>query len=162
MKAADEFKAADPAVELRWHADHKLPCRFIFGEVAIDVLTKRKSGNKSPVEIKALGVAGEALPFQAYLTEQAFEAIALHGAGVRVRIPEPARYATHKLIIANRRGDKDPKQAKDLEQARAIFDALDHFGNEHEIEDAVESARERGRSWKSAINKSLAVIGRDV
>jgi hypothetical protein len=152
------LRSADASVELHWHENHALPCRFQFGEISLDVLTQQARGNASPVEIAGLGAVGEALPFQEYLTEQTFEAIALHGAGVRVRIPTPARYAAHKLIVSQRRGKRNPKSAKDLQQARSLIDALNYLGNEDEIEDAIENARSRGPSWKSAIDKSLAAI----
>jgi hypothetical protein len=132
-----------------------LPASFRSGEVAIGVLSKARRGGRSPVEIKSLGVAGEALPFQEYLTEQTFDAIALHGAGVRVRIPDPARYAVHKLIVSQLRDDHSPKVAKDLEQASALFAALRHVGLEHEIEEALIDARQRGRSWRSTVNAGL-------
>ena len=155
---AEVLKAANPAMEMRWHADHPLPCRFQFGEVAIDVLTKRRRGGNSPVEIKSLGVAGEALPFQEYLTEQTFDAIALHGAGVRVRVPDPARFAVHKLIVCQRRESRSPKVAKDIEQASMLFAALHHVGHEHEIEDALDDARQRGKSWKAAVDAGLKLV----
>jgi hypothetical protein len=158
---ADVLRAADKSIEMQWHDGHSLPCRFLFGEVSLDVLTRKRRGGVSPVEIAGLGVAGEALPFQEYLTEQTFEAIALHGAGVRVSIPTPARYAAHKLIVSQRRGHRDIKSSKDLQQARSIFDALAHLGNDDEIGDAIEDARGRGRAWKTAIDKGLAAIGAD-
>ena len=154
------LRGADPNLEVGWHPDNNLlPASFRSGEVTIDILSKAKRGGRSPVEVKPLGVAGKALPFQEYLTEQTFDAIALHGAGVRVKVPDPARYAVHKLIVSQRRDDHNPKVTKDLEQASALFAALRHVGLEHEIEDALDDARRRGRSWKSAVNAGLKATG---
>jgi hypothetical protein len=85
---------------------------------------------------------------------------ALWGAGVTVTVPRPARYAVHKLIVAQRR---DPgsrlKRAKDLEQARIIFEALATM-EPFAIEDALEDAREQGEEgWARPIARSLAELG---
>jgi len=159
---AEVFKGADPELEIQWYpGSDQLPARFRLGEVTIDILTRAKRGGRSPIEIQALGVAGEAVPFQEYLTEQALEVIALHGAGVRVRVPDPARYAVHKLIVSQRRPGRDPKIAEDLEQASALIRALTSLGFEHDIDDAIEDARQRGRSWRAAVNAGLAAIEKE-
>lgn len=50
-----------------------------------------------------------------------------YGAGISVVIPDPCRYAVHKLIIADRRQNDAGGQAErdeDLRQAGMLFDAL--------------------------------------
>ena len=156
---AEVLRGADPDLEIQWYPGRdQLPARFRLSEVTIDVLTRAKRGGRSPVEIKALSVAGEALPFQEYLTEQSIEVIVLHGAGIRVRVPDPARYAIHKLIVSQRRPRLDPKTTKDLAQASSLIDALRSLGFEHDIDEAIEDAQQRGRSWRSAVNAGLAEI----
>lgn len=43
------------------------------------------------------------------------DSILIENAGVRVRVPHPAAYALHKLLIAQRRAKKE-KKLKDIEQ----------------------------------------------
>ena len=148
-------RASDNGIEPQWHTDLNLPARFMIGTAGLDVITRSKRGRKSPVAIDALNVAAEALPFQEYLTERTFDVIALYGSGVRIRIPEPARFAVHKLIVAQRRPARDVKRQKDLDQAKAIRDALEFLGDEHEFETALEDAQQRGRAWRRDINASL-------
>jgi hypothetical protein len=38
-----------------------------------------------------------------YLIENPLPAVILHGSGVLARVPQPARYAVHKLIVAQKR-----------------------------------------------------------
>jgi hypothetical protein len=96
----------------------------------------------------------------AWLIQDAVPTVALWGAGIAVTVPQPARYAVHKLIIAQKR---DPasrlKRAKDLMQAKALVDALrdsDRFA----LEDAMGEAREQGeRGWAMPIRRSLQELG---
>ena len=94
--------------------------------------------------------------------ENPVPAVALWGAGVAVRIPQPARFAVHKLMVAQRRAHDRIKRRKDLDQANAMMAALaahDPFA----IEDAIEDARAQGKSWSKEIDRSLAELeaGRD-
>jgi hypothetical protein len=82
--------------------------------------------------------------------------VALYGAGVRVKVPQPARYAVHKLIVASRRKFGEQKAAKDVLQARVLFEALE----EVDLQDAVEEARRRGPSWRKAVETGLNKLGR--
>jgi hypothetical protein len=70
-------------------------------------------------------------------------------------IPRPARFAIHKLVPAQRRGASDRiKRAKDLDQARALLEALrahDPFA----LEGALEDARTQGKTgWSDRIDRS--------
>lgn len=52
------------------------------------------------------------------------DAAVLYRAGIAVRVPQPARLAVHKLILAQKRGGDTSKRAKDLKQADAVISAL--------------------------------------
>jgi hypothetical protein len=101
------------------------------------------------------------LTFHEYLVEETIEVAALYGPGVLVRVPTPTRYALHKLLVAQERGRTElAKRQKDLRQARELMDILIDT-DEASFQDSLDEARERGRSWKSAIHSSLKEIGRD-
>ena len=77
----------------------------------------------------------------------------LHGAGVLVRVPDPLRFALHKLILAERRR-ATPKARKDLVQAETLIEAL--------IEDRPDDLRDlwgeltdRGPKWRELAEASL-------
>jgi hypothetical protein len=77
--------------------------------------------------------------------------VALWGVDIAVTIPQPARFAIHKLAPAQRRGASDRiKRAKDVHQAQVLIEALrarDPFA----LEDALEDARAQGKAgWSGA------------
>ena len=123
----------------------------------VDLLTPvRTRGDANPVSLDALDAGAAPLPHLAWLIEDAVPAAALWGSGVLVRIPQPARFAVHKLILSQRRDSANRvKRNKDLAQARALVDALlvhDRFA----LEDALADARAQGRKgWAEPIARAL-------
>ena len=67
-------------------------------------------------------------------------------------VPDPCRYAVHKLIVAGRRqndaGGK-AKKDKDLRQAGMLFEALQVTGEATNLAEALREAWDRGPSWRS-------------
>ncbi len=166
--AADEeediesiLKRADPTFSPVWHQNDKLPRKFKSKNFEVDVLTSHGRGRRSPIPIDALGCAAEALSFQEYPAEETIDAVALYGSGVVVRVPTPVRFAVHKLLVAQRRSkSKLGKKQKDLRQARELIDIFLET-DEASLQDALDDARDRGKTWKTAINASLKEIGRE-
>jgi len=166
--AADEeedieaiLKRADPSFRPIWHAQDKLPRIFRSKNFQVDVLTSYGRGRKSPVPVEALGCAATALTFQEYAAEDTMEVVALYGAGAVVRVPTPVRYAVHKLLVAQKRaGNELAKKQKDLRQAKELIDIFLET-DEQTLQGTLDDARDRGKSWKTAINASLKEIGRE-
>lgn len=123
----------------------------------VDVLTPvRTRDDINPVALRQLDAGAAPLPHLAWLIQDSVQAVALWGSGVLVRIPQPARFAVHKLILAQRRDSANRiKRTKDLAQARALIEALlvhDRFA----LEDALADARAQGRKgWAEPIARSL-------
>lgn len=155
------LKRADPSFKPHWHASDRLPRIFKSSNFQVDVLTRHGRGRKSPVLVESLGCAAAALSFQEYPAEETIEVAALYGSGVLVRVPTPARYAIHKLIVAQQRGTTElGKKQKDLSQAKELLDVLIE-NDESALQDNLDEARDRGRAWKSSINASLKEIKRE-
>ena len=121
----------------------------------VDLITpaKRRS-DENPMPLANL----QAVPLQHldWLIETPVKAIALYGIGIPVKVPEPARYAAHKLIVAQKRsGSERLKRAKDLLQAKALLQALmetDPYG----LQDVLKDAFAQGtRGWKQPMERSL-------
>ena len=155
------LKRADPSFKPHWYANDQLPRIFKSSNFQVDVLTRYGRGRKSPVLVEKLGCAAAALSFQEFPAEDTIEVVALYGSGILVRVPTPTRYALHKLIVAQQRGPTElSKKQKDLQQAKELLDILIET-DENALQDQLDEARDRGRSWKSAVNASLKEIGRE-
>ena len=95
-------------------------------ELRVDFLTPmigRES--EEPVFLPALGVAAHPLRFLDYLIEKPAQAVVIGGAGILVNVPDPARFAFHKLWISERRPvSEQTKAAKDRRQAGDLLEVL--------------------------------------
>ncbi len=81
--------------------------------------------SEEPVFLPALGVAAHPLRFLDYLIESPAQAVVVGFDGILVNVPDPARFAFHKLLISQRRPvSEQTKAAKDLRQAGALIELL--------------------------------------
>lgn len=98
-------------------------------ELIIEFLTQEKGrGVDKPVQLSMLGINLLPLRFLNVLTSSI---ITLHIEGIEIKIPHPANYALHKLIISQRRqGSHKWKAQKDRDTAIEILKAL---GSKKEI-----------------------------
>ena len=128
----------------------------------VDLITPtRRKEDANPMPMTGLEAGATPLQHVDWLIEEPVTAVALWGAGIQVPVPQPARFALHKLILAQKRGaTARGKRRKDLDQADALIEALlasDPFA----LEDAFEEARARGRKgWAEPIDRSLAELKR--
>lgn len=92
----------------------------------IEFLTSRESAlDKSPVPVERFGVNAQPLEFLDYLIKGSAHAAVLYGAGILVNVPNPAKFAIHKLAVSQLRQASNPeKMRKDLMQAEAIIEYL--------------------------------------
>lgn len=117
-------------------------------ELRVDVLIPEvgKPG-KGPVLIPELGVAAQPVRFLDYLLEGAAPATLLARSGVLVNVPDPARFALHKLLVSTRRPVTEAtKAAKDVQQASQLITVLgeDRPGDLAMAWDALYA---RGKGW---------------
>lgn len=130
----------------------------------VDMLTpQRTRGDPNPVPLKALGAGAAPLQHLRWLIDNPVPAVALHGPGIPIRVPAPARYAAHKLIVAQKRGagGDAAKRTKDLVQAKALIEVLLH-SDPWSIRDAIEDAKSQGKEgWARPIDRSLKELNLD-
>lgn len=125
----------------------------------VELLTPQVGPKRSsPVLLPPLNAAAQPLRFLDYLIEEPIPAAIVGGHGVLVNIPQPARYALHKLLIAGRRKAWEAKGRKDVAQAEALCAAL--------LEDlpgalslAWEALATRGKRWRAGVRASLQHVG---
>jgi hypothetical protein len=149
---ASILRKAAPAMEP--DRDAHPPQRFRGEGLTIRFFTTQRRKDVLVAPVPNLGVSAAMLPFLEYLIADPIPVVVLYGAGVLIRVPQPARYAVHKLIVADRRPTGDPKQVKDLIQASQIFAALERAGQAALRDDALDDANSRGPKWRAAIKRS--------
>lgn len=161
----DILRRADPTFEGIPHLDPRQPpSRFRNADgYLVDLLTPiRRRTDTNPMPLKALSAGAAPLQYLDWLIGDPVPTAALWGAGIAVSVPQPAKFAIHKLILAQRRDPANRhKRAKDLDQAKALIDAL-LIHDRYALVDMLADARARGRAgWAEPIARSLHEIGAD-
>jgi len=95
-------------------------------DLRVDFLTPASSRSQTrPVLLPHLNVAAQPLAGLDYLLEDTIPAAIVGGSGVLVNLPQPARFALHKLWIAQQRpASEQAKVRKDLRQAEQMIEVL--------------------------------------
>lgn len=145
------LKRADKSFRPVLKSSDRLPRAFQSDQIQVEILTT-PGRTDAPVEIPALQCAAEPLPFMDYLIQEPVEAIVLYGSGVRVKVPDPARYAVHKLLI--RRPSYTAKRDKDLIQAHELIEVL-RAREADRLQAAIRDARRRGKEWRNRLDERM-------
>jgi hypothetical protein len=128
------------------------------GGLRVDFLTPNEgSDTGQPQALPALQTDAQPLHFLDFLIHDPESAAILHGPGIYVQVPAPARYAVHKLIVSRRRPEGAAKRDKDLQQADALLAVLGQKRPD-ELRSAWEEAYRRGPSWRQLLNQGLALV----
>jgi hypothetical protein len=110
----------------------------------VDFLTPAIGKQRTkPVLIQRLGMSATPLEMLDFLIEAPLATVAVNGGGTYVNVPDAARFALHKLAIADRRPlGQQSKAAKDREQAILLLNqlAIDRVGD---IEQALDHAHRK-------------------
>jgi hypothetical protein len=130
----------------------------------VELLTdNRGPESERPAPLPALGTYAQPLRFLDFLLVDAIRAAVLWDGGVLVNVPQPERYAVHKLIVSERRTATAAKRPKDLYQASSLFDALAEH-RAHDLAAAWHEAYNRGPQWRKHLHDALPhldSLGRD-
>ena len=121
----------------------------------VDLLAPSKGVGSKPVILHRFSAAAQPLRFLDYVMEDAISAVIIDGGGISVCIPDPARFALHKLIVAGERpAVMQAKREKDLWQASQLLDILaeDRAGD---LALAWEALASRGAGWTRRAAKGL-------
>jgi hypothetical protein len=132
------------------------------GGLRVDFLTPHQGKEtERPQKLPALNTDAQPLRFLDFLIRDPEPAVLLHGAGIYVHVPAPARYAVHKLIISRRRPEGFAKRDKDLQLAEALLAALAEK-RPHQLKSAWEEAHDRGPKWRQLMLERLALLAASV
>lgn len=131
----------------------------------VEFLTSNRGSDdyvEQPAKMPALGGASaDPLRFLDFLIRDPVRTMLLHRSGVPVVVPDPSRYAVHKLIVASRRhvdGQGPAKRDKDIRQAALLFQALQQTRRSADLALVYNEAWERGPSWQEGIRIGAAML----
>ncbi len=129
---------------------------------SVDVLSPMRGPDRSKIgALPALRSDAQFLRYLDFLLYQEVNAVSLHGAGIPINVPDPTRYALHKLIIARlRRQDNSQsaaKSRKDLEQAEALIGILARCRPD-DLVDLWQELCARGPAWRKNATASLRMM----
>jgi hypothetical protein len=156
-------KSADDSFFLVPELDVRQPSATLASrktKVRIDFLTTQRKGELGATRyFSDLGIAATPLRFMDYLLGgRGFKGMIVGNYAIPVRLPDPARFALHKLIIAQERiVNRDIKAHKDIRQGCELLQALFELGMESDVEAAfVATLKKSGarRNIKLSLNAS--------
>lgn len=119
-------------------------------ELRLDFVTTVHRGGSATVVMPELGLALEPLKFMEFSLQGTTQGCVLAREGAcTVNLPDPARYAVHKLIIYGERPVRErTKAGKDLLQAACLIEFFLERGPTETFNLAWRDALSRGKGWK--------------
>lgn len=126
-------------------------------ELMVEFLTPSFEADETVRPLAALGVDAHSLHHLNYLIKDPILAALPYRSGVLVQIPQPERYAIHKLIVADRRqgGPNAIKAVKDRAQAAFLINALAE-DRPDELREAYQTAQNHGPKWVRRLQATLS------
>jgi hypothetical protein len=131
----------------------------------VEFLTSNRGSDDyidQPTKMPALGGASaDPLRFLDFLIKEPVRTMLLHRSGVPVVVPDPSRYAIHKLIVASRRhtdGQGPAKREKDVRQAALLFEALQQTRRSADLALVYNEAWERGPAWQEGVRTGVGML----
>lgn len=112
-----------------------------------------------PIVLNNLKAAAEPMRFLDYLLEDSQLAAVPVDAGLLIRLPDPARFALHKLVVSQRRPAAFvAKSRKDIAQADAVLDVLRDL-RRGDIRMAFDAAKEMGDKFMQQLRDGVRLLG---
>jgi len=127
----------------------------------VEFLTPSFDERETVRTLKALGVKAQSLHFLNYLIKEPIRAAVLYRQGILVQIPQPERFAIHKMIVADRRrdGPDSLKARKDRAQAAWLVEVLAEE-RPHDLAAARDEAMAAGEAWRIRLAATLEHLPR--
>ena len=161
----DTLGKVDPTFRASSHVSNRVASTVFQNATGfrVDIIAAQRGSNDQigkPIGMPALaGASGEPLRFMDFLIRKPHRSVSLHGSGIAVTVPEPERFAIHKMMIATRRLTDTAgrlKSTKDIMQASEIIDAVAMTGRNQRLHQVLHEALQRGPKWRIAISEGTS------
>ncbi len=129
----------------------------------VDFLTPKIHDKSAAFRHDGLGVNLQPIRFMEFLLEDVDQAAVLSAVGAIVlTVPDPARYALHKLLVhAERRKTNPAKAVKDLQQAAALIEVLSEFRDD-DLARLWRDLLARGPGWRRRARTALCALEKEI
>jgi hypothetical protein len=129
-------------------------------QLRLDILTPKTTESDAPIFVARFNCAAAPISYLAYPLEKPAQAVIVDTEPVLVHLPQPARYALHKLIVSQVRDvTNSAKSEKDLYQAYQLLSVLQE-DRPYDILPAWENLISRGPKWKKNAEAGLVEMER--
>jgi hypothetical protein len=155
LRASDPRFIAVPELDAR-HPSTSFKVRG--RDLRVDLLTPGRESAK-PVFLRHLNAAALPLAGLDYLIANPVDAPILAGSGILGKVPDPARFALHKLWVAQRRNvSEQAKSRKDIRQSAGLLEVL----VEDRPGDVAEAWRRLTPSMATVVRRSVRALPEDL
>ena len=122
----------------------------------VDLLTPALGARDGkPVPIPRLNASAQPLELLDYLLEAPLPAPLVNGGATLINVPDPARFALHKLIVSGRRPvAEQTKAGKDRQQAAEMIEVLQE-DRPGDLVLAAQALRTRPAAWRTRLRAQL-------
>lgn len=129
----------------------------------VDLLTPARGARSGkPVPIARLKASAQPLELLDYLLEAPVAVPLLNGGATLVNVPDPARFALHKLLVSGRRQVfEQAKAGKDRQQAGELIAAL-YEDRRGDLGLAVEALNRQASAWRPRLKRELGKLPDDL
>lgn len=126
--------------------------------LTVDILTPGARGSEKPVFISRFNTVAQPIHYLDYLMENFEKSAVINSEGILVNVPNPARFAFHKIIISQERNSfAHAKTMKDISQAAKLFDILSEE-RPGDVLLAWDDLKIRGKKWVKHFKAGLKVL----
>ncbi|MEL6061416.1 GSU2403 family nucleotidyltransferase fold protein [Methylobacterium sp. DCY52] len=129
---------------------------------SVDILSPMRGPELPRIgSLPAIRSDAQFLRYLDFLLYQEVNSVALHGAGIPINVPDPTRYALHKLTVSQMRLARDArsqaKARKDLQQAASLITVLAE-ARPDDLRNLWLELCERGPSWRRKAMQALSQL----
>ena len=130
-------------------------------DLRVDLIVPGAEASKAPVFVPRFRAAAAPLKHLSLLLEDAEPAVAIGSSTIMVRVPAPARFALHKLLLSQSRAlIQQTKTTKDLHQAALLLEVLGS-DRPQDLEAAAGAFLAAGKGVVTQLERALTRLGKE-